>query len=211
RKALLPLPERIRSHARIHLPGIGAVVLVSTIASCSGGLMPAGVSVALLVAAVGAGALSGGGAPAMRTGGAARPARWLLGVPFDRFFFGAFLLGGILLAMAGENAVRSRDRVGTLAAELDVMQRRLVDEADVRRRAEEAETALGRARHRFERLVRSNVVPAVVTDDGRCIDASPAFLELVGHGAEEAADGVLHLDILTVPAERPPDAPARAP
>src|SRR5215831_3523335 len=162
RKALLPLPDRIRSHARIHLPGIGAVVLVSTIASCSGGLMPAGVSVALLVAAVGAGALWGGFAPAITTGSVALPAWWFLGLPFDLFLFGAFLLGGILLAVAGENAVRSHDRAGTLTTELAVMRRRLADEADVRRRAEEAEAALGRARHRFEPLVRSTVVPAVV-------------------------------------------------
>src|SRR5262249_29243229 len=193
---------RTRSQARIHLPASGAVVLVSTIASCSGGLMPAGVSVALLVAAVGAGALSGGFAPAMSTGSVALPAWWFLGLPFDLFFFGAFLLGGILLAMAGEKAVGRRERAGTLAAELAVVQRRLADEADVRRRGEEAEAALGRARHRFERLVRSSVVPAVVTDDGRCIDASPAFLELVGHGAEELADGVLRWDTLTLPAER---------
>src|SRR5262249_40809763 len=170
---------RTRSQARIHLPASGAVVLVSTIASCSGGLMPAGVSVALLVAAVGAGALSGGFAPAITTGSVALPAWWFLGLPFDLFFFGAFLLGGILLAVAGENPVRSHDRAGTLTTELAVMRRRLADEPDVRRRAEEAE-ALGRARHRFEPLVRSTVVPAVVTDDGRCIDASPAFLELVG-------------------------------
>src|SRR4029077_6826380 len=112
RKALPPLPDRIRSHARIHLPGIGAVVLVSPIATCSGGLVPTGVSVALLVAAVGAGALSGGFAPAMSTGGFALPAWWFLGLPFDVFLFGAFLLGGLLLAMAGENAVRSRNRAG---------------------------------------------------------------------------------------------------
>ena len=164
--------------------------------------MPAGVSVALLVAAVGAGALSGGFAPAMTTGSVALPAWWFLGLPFDFFFFGAFLLGGALLAVAGENAVRSRDRAGNLTAELSAMRRRLADEADVRRRAEEAEAAVGRARHRFERLVRSSVVPAVVTDDGRRIDASPAFLELVGHGAEELADGVLRWDTLTLPAER---------
>ena len=85
------------------------------------------------------------------------------------------------------------------------MRKRLADEADVRRRAEEAEAALGRARHRFERLVRSTVVPAVVTDGGRCIDASPAFLELVGHGAEELAAGVLRWDTLALPAERPLD------
>ena len=170
--------------------------------------MPAGVSVALLVAAVGAGALSGGFAPAMSTGSVALPAWWFLGQPFDIFFFGAFLLGRILLAIAGENAVRSRDRSGTLRAELAAMRGRLADEADVRRRAEEAE--LGRARHHFERLVRSTVVPAVVTDGGRCIDASPAFLELVGHGAEELAAGVLRWDTLTLPAERPLDERAAA-
>jgi len=164
--------------------------------------MPAGVSVALLAAAVGAGALSGGFAPAMTTGSVALLAWWFLGLPFDFFFFGALLLGGGLLAVAGENAVRSRDQAGNLTAELSAMRRRLADEADVRRRAEEAEATVGRARHRFERLVRSSVVPAVVTDDGRCIDASPAFLELVGHGAEELADGVLRWDTLTLPAER---------
>ena len=106
--------------------------------------MPTGVSVALLVAAVGAGALSGGFAPAMSTGGFALPAWWFLGLPFDVFLFGAFLLGGLLLAMAGENAVRSRNRAGSLAAELDVIRHRLADEADVRRRADEAEAELGR-------------------------------------------------------------------
>ena len=47
RKAPPPLPDRIRSQARIHLPGMGAVVLVSTIATCAHVAKPVDVEVLL--------------------------------------------------------------------------------------------------------------------------------------------------------------------
>jgi PAS domain S-box-containing protein len=187
----------------MHLPGVGAVALVSAIATITAGSMPTNVSVVLLIAAVGAGALSGGVAPAVSAGGVALPAWWYIGLPFDLFLFGAFLLGGVLLAMVGESVVRSRRRAADLAEELAVTRRRLVHEAESHRRAEHAEAALRHAQERFDRLVRSNVVPVVVTDqDGRCLDANPAFLELVGCEAKDLAGDAVRWQALSLPAER---------
>src|SRR5262249_60427139 len=101
-------PARVSPEARVPLPGVGAVAPVSAIGAATAGAMPAGVAVVLLVAAVGAGAWSGGIAPAATAGGAALPAWWYLGLPFNLVLFAAFVLGGLLLATAGEGLVRSR-------------------------------------------------------------------------------------------------------
>ncbi len=165
--------------------------------------MPTALAVGLLIAAVGAGALSGGLAPAFSAGAVALPVWWLLGLPFDLFLFGAFLLGILLLAVAGESLVRSRRQAGDLATELAATRRRLAAEPETKRRAEHAEAALRDAQDRFERLVHSNVVPVVVTDDdGRCLDANPAFLELVGWTEEDLVGDGIRWGTLALPAER---------
>src|SRR5262245_9069077 len=196
------LPDRARAMLHLHGPGITAEGLVYGMATAIGAWMPIALVVALLVAAIGSGALVGGLGPAVSAGGVALPAWWLLGLPFDLFLFGAFVLGVLLLGVAGESLQRSRRHAGDLEAELAATQRRLAQEADTRHRAEQAEAALRHAQERFERLVES-VVPVVVTDaDGRCLEANPAFLELAGYQAEDLAGGGIRWESFAVPAER---------
>jgi len=117
--------------------------------------------------------------------------------------FAAFVLGGLLLATAGESLVRSRRRAADLAEELAVTQRRLVEEAEHHSRAEHAEAALRRARERFDHLVRSSVVPVVVTEHGeRFLEANPAFLELVGYSTKELAEDDMRWEAISPPGVR---------
>src|SRR5262245_33272268 len=197
------LPHRARAMLDLHGPGITAVLLVYAMATLSGGWMPVAVVVALLVAAIGSGALVGGLGPALSAGSVALPAWWLLGLPFDLFLFGAFVLGVLLLGFVGESLQRGRRNAGEPEAESAVTQYRRAHEAETRQRAEQAEAALRHTQERFERLVESSVVPVVVTDaDGRCLEANPSFLELTGYGREDLTAKGIRWETFALPAER---------
>jgi PAS domain S-box-containing protein len=154
RKPSSRIQERARAVANLHGPGIAAVVLVWAAAASTGG-RPTGLVVALLVAAVGSGALAGGLGPALTAGGVAFPAWWFLGLPFDVFLVAAFTTGALLLGVAGESVRRSRRHAGALAAELADTQRRLADEGEGRRRAELAGEALHRQQLAEEQAERA--------------------------------------------------------
>jgi len=192
RKPGAEVPAALPSPGYRYLVGLAAVVAIWAVDTLLEDDVPPALASALLVAAVGAGALSGGLGPALVAGSAAFLVWWELALPPDELLLGAIGLGALLLGFAGESVWRSRRRAGVLAAELATTRRLLEDEAAVRLRAQE----------RFDRLIRSNVVPVVVTDaDGHCLQANPAFRELLGAPDDLALEGI-QWDALALPGDR---------
>jgi hypothetical protein len=79
----------------------------------------------------------------------------------------------------------------------------LAAELSTRRRPEDDADAHRRLRARVERLTSSGVVPVVMTDlEGRCVEASAAFRELMGAGSGDPPLEGMRWDALALPAER---------